>query len=62
MQQADKHNGSGINCQEKQKQDKHQPMKIIGITGGSGSGKSTLCRLLEQQGIPVLDTDRVRMK
>lgn len=59
MQQADKHNGSGINCQEKQKQDKHQPMKIIGITGGSGSGKSTLCRLLEQQGIPVLDTDRV---
>lgn len=59
MQQTDHPNSGGINCREVLEQDKHQPMKIIGITGGSGSGKSTLCRLLEQQGIPVLDTDRV---
>ena len=39
----------------------HKPCngKIIGITGGSGSGKTTLCRILEEQGVPVLDTDHV---
>lgn len=29
----------------------------IGITGGIGSGKSFVCRLLEQRGIPVYDSD-----
>jgi len=29
----------------------------IGLTGGIASGKSTVARLLEQQGLPVLDAD-----
>jgi len=29
----------------------------IGVTGGIGSGKSTVCRLLEEQGYPVLSAD-----
>ena len=32
-------------------------MKLLGVTGGIGMGKSTCARLLEQQGIPILDTD-----
>lgn len=32
-------------------------MMKIGITGGIGSGKSTVCRLFEQKGIPVYDSD-----
>jgi dephospho-CoA kinase len=34
-------------------------MKLIGITGGVGMGKSTAGRLLEELGIPVMDTDVV---
>lgn len=34
-------------------------MKRIGITGGLGSGKSYICRLIEEMGYPVLDTDTV---
>ncbi|MDE6070131.1 MAG: dephospho-CoA kinase [Alistipes sp.] len=30
----------------------------VGITGGIGSGKSTVCRLFEQKGIAVYDSDR----
>lgn len=29
----------------------------IGITGGIGSGKSTVCRILEEHGAPVYDSD-----
>ncbi|MCH5330142.1 MAG: dephospho-CoA kinase [Alistipes sp.] len=32
-------------------------MLRIGITGGIGSGKSTVCRLLEESGISVYDSD-----
>ena len=32
---------------------------IIGITGGTGSGKTTLLRLMEQQGVLVLDCDAI---
>lgn len=32
-------------------------MMKVGITGGIGSGKSTVCRLFEQKGIPVYDSD-----
>ena len=32
---------------------------IIGITGGTGCGKTTLLRLMEQQGILVLDCDAI---
>lgn len=34
-------------------------MKLIGLTGGVGSGKSTVARLLSEQGIPVIDADRI---
>jgi dephospho-CoA kinase len=34
-------------------------MKLLGITGGVGMGKSTTGGLLEQRGIPVIDTDQV---
>jgi len=32
-------------------------IRTVGITGGIGSGKSTVCRLLEEQGYPVLSAD-----
>ena len=32
---------------------------MIGITGSIGSGKSTVGRFLEEEGIPVIDSDRV---
>src|SRR6185436_6394827 len=32
-------------------------MKIIGLTGGIGMGKSKAAELLEQRGLPVIDTD-----
>lgn len=32
-------------------------MRVIGLTGGIASGKSSVARLLEQQGIPVIDAD-----
>ncbi len=31
--------------------------RTVGITGGIGSGKSTVCRLLKEQGYPVLSAD-----
>lgn len=33
--------------------------KVVGITGTIASGKSLVGRLLEEQGIPVLDTDHI---
>lgn len=32
-------------------------MMKVGVTGGIGSGKSTVCRLFEQRGVAVYDTD-----
>lgn len=32
-------------------------MKLFGLTGGVGMGKSTSASLLEQRGVPVIDTD-----
>lgn len=34
-------------------------MIIIGLTGGIGSGKSTVSDILKEQGIPVVDGDRI---
>jgi dephospho-CoA kinase len=34
-------------------------MTLIGLTGGIGMGKSTAARLLEQRGLPVVDTDEL---
>jgi dephospho-CoA kinase len=35
------------------------PLKLFGLTGGIGMGKSTAAELLEREGIPVSDTDRI---
>jgi dephospho-CoA kinase len=32
-------------------------MLRVGLTGGIASGKSTVARMLEEQGVPVIDTD-----
>ena len=34
-------------------------MKLLGLTGGVGMGKSACADLLEQRGIPVIDTDKL---
>jgi dephospho-CoA kinase len=34
-------------------------MKFVGLTGGVGMGKSACSTLLEQRGIPVIDTDKL---
>ena len=37
-------------------------MLKIGITGGIGCGKSEVCRLLEQNGVPIIHADLVAKK
>ena len=34
-------------------------MLKVGITGGIGSGKSTICRILENLGVPIFNSDKV---
>ena len=37
-------------------------MRIFGITGGSGSGKSTVSSMLAEQGVFIVDTDKIARK
>ena len=32
-------------------------MHLIGLTGGIGVGKTTAANLLQQRGVPIIDTD-----
>ncbi|KAG2208523.1 hypothetical protein INT47_010219 [Mucor saturninus] len=34
-------------------------MKLIGLTGGIATGKSTVSRLLTEQGLPIIDADKI---
>lgn len=34
-------------------------IRIIGLTGGIASGKSSVARLIEEQGVPVIDADQL---
>ncbi len=34
-------------------------MQLIGLTGGIATGKSTVSALLAQQGLPVIDADKI---
>ncbi|MGA7179107.1 MAG: dephospho-CoA kinase [Thiobacillaceae bacterium] len=34
-------------------------MLVVGLTGGIGSGKTTVANLFSEQGVPVIDTDRI---
>jgi len=34
-------------------------IKLVGLTGGIGSGKSTVASIIREQGIPVIDADRI---
>lgn len=33
--------------------------QIIGVTGGIASGKSNVCNIIEQEGYPVIDCDKI---
>jgi len=37
-------------------------LRIIGLTGGIASGKSTVAKMFEEQGLAVVDADRVARK
>lgn len=36
-----------------------KPVRKLGITGGIGSGKSTVAKLLQNEGVPIIDADQV---
>jgi dephospho-CoA kinase len=38
------------------------PTKVFGLTGGIGMGKSMVAQLLQQRGVPVVDTDALARK
>lgn len=34
-------------------------MKVVGLTGGIATGKSTLCHRIQEEGIPIVDCDKI---
>ena len=41
------------------KRSSNWPAKVIGLTGGIASGKSTVGRMLSEQNVPIIDTDKL---
>lgn len=37
-------------------------MFLVGVTGGLATGKSTVCKIFQENGIPIVDADKIARK